>query len=378
MADTQSTFRNQTHGVVCREFDKDGKPIKESDPRMIKAELPELLPCYRGNLVPKKEGSNKNYITAEWKDDTPNVSYPPDVTHGEDVVVFQLNDSDKYYWRTTGRSKGLRNTEQTTVGHAATPEVHSELTSDDMYTAGVDTEQGKVNLFKTSTKNGEPFGWSFLVDTKQGSLTISADSGCQIQINPHVPEIYLTLPGEVGHIRLTNKNIVFFTPEDMTLVAKRQIVLNRPVITHENTEGNGATVINSKNIALNASGSFVVTAPASQIDGNLVVPKTAVIGDTYSPQYNNSGVGPTYTPVKTNTANGGASVGANAANTNGDGNIGKRHAAAFEDLQTAIHAIANALIVIHNVCDDHPPVLDQANTAMASVTASKLNKVLGE
>jgi hypothetical protein len=357
-----------------------GYALKNKDPnsRTLLVWVPELLPGYQGNAVAVEEGKSTNYITAEWRDETSNTIYPPDIRKGEDVVIAKAIDSAQWYWKASGRSKDLRTTEQTTQGYAANPEPHDTLTHEDMYMQGVDTTEGKVNLFKTSQKNEEPFGWSFLVDTKAGTMTIADSSGCQIVVNPNVPEIILTLPN-LAFLKLTEKNATLFAPEDITISSKRQIVINSPIVTIENNEGDSALAINSKNMAVNASDSFVVNSKCSQLGGNVVVPESLVTGPVYSPNYNNADVGQTYQGVSTNPGAGSSSTPANSPNTQGGSAItSDRNGTAWQDINASVNAVCDALQIIQNSCLGHPSISSQISTARSKAASSKMNRTTGE
>jgi hypothetical protein len=365
-------------GSTFEELEGVAVETKERETRELKIWVPEKLPGYTGNVVAVEEGKGVNYITAEWRDESDNKQYPPDIRKGENVLAYQLKDSPKWYWKSSGRAKQLRTTEQNIQGYAANPEVHEKLTSDDMYMQGVDTEKGQVNLFKTSQKNGEPFGWSGLVDAKAGTLTIADSTGCQIVINPNVPEIILTLPN-LSFIKLTEKNATIFAPEDLTISSKRQIVINSPIVTIENKEGAGACVINSNNMSVNASSSFVVDSKCSQVGGDVVIPKHLTSGEIHAPNYNNASVGQTYTGAQSNTGAGSATTPSNAPNTQGGGGIGNtRNTTAWQDNKVAIDAICDALAIIQSVCDGHPGISAQISVARAAAISSKMERTKGE
>jgi hypothetical protein len=197
-------------------------------------------------------------------------------------------------------------------------------------------------------------------------------------INPNIPEIILTLPN-LSFMKLTEKNVNIFAPEDITISSKRQIVINSPIVTVENNEGASALAINSKNMSVNASDSFVVNSQCSQLGGNVVVPETLVSGPIYSPNYNNASVGTPYTGVSTNTGAGSASTPSNSPNKEGGSGItNQRNTCAWQDMNAAINSICDALNIIQSVCHGQPSISGQISSARSSSNISKMNRTLGE
>jgi hypothetical protein len=353
---------------------------KAPDDRYLRVHSSQILPCYTGNAVPVLDGKSANYIDAEWRDESSNTMYPPDINQGEAVILYQLANSHKWYWKSDGRNKDLRTTEQSTTGYMANPAPHTseEMTIDNMYTQGVDTTKGEVNLFHTSQKNEEPFGWSCKVDTKSGIFTLSDSTGCQVVVEPGIPQITLSIPNQ-SYVRLTGKVVNIMAAEDIILCAKRQLVIDSPAISHSNQEGGGTTVLDAKNVSINASESFTITAPATQFDGNVVMPQTAVIGEVWSPSYNAAAVGTPHTPSEINIGNGDCSSPSNPPNPHGENSVtNERNGTGWQNIDASINAICDALSIIESSCLGKPSISGQISTARQESKSSKMERLKGE
>lgn len=93
---------------------------------------------------------------------------PPSVRRGERVEIFQVADQDKYYWRELGIDDHLRKLDTIIIALSNTQDEEvTELTADNTYWIEFSTQSKKLAIV-TSQSDGEPFGYEFFLDTKEG------------------------------------------------------------------------------------------------------------------------------------------------------------------------------------------------------------------
>lgn len=172
------------------------------------------------------EVSTSNTVTAEWNGAS-NHKYAPLIKKKEQVKVFQIGNSDKFYWEPLGRDSNLRTLDRARVEWSATPVVGQEKTDDNTYHAEVDTVQGYAR-FKTSKANGEPAAYAINVDTKNGQFTVADDTGNKVFIDSVSKIIHLSNQ-DGSTVHLENKNCNVEVPEVLTIKAGKIIYLDAPV-----------------------------------------------------------------------------------------------------------------------------------------------------
>lgn len=129
-------------------LDKDGNEYQMS------LDLGTTVPCHWFNL-------HSNRDTA------------PDVRRNERVLIWRMGDSDKFYWSETNLDQNHRKLETVRNVYSATrDENDNEVTPDNHYFTEISTHKKKLTLH-TTTADGEPFSYDIILDTKDGSLTVT-------------------------------------------------------------------------------------------------------------------------------------------------------------------------------------------------------------
>ena len=108
---------------------------------------------------------------------------PPNIRRNERVQIYQLGDSQTYYWTTLYDDSYLRRLETVIWAFSnTTDEETKELDHSNTYFMEVSTHKGLVGLY-TSKSNDEPFAYTVQLNTKEGYLTIKDDIGNYINLN---------------------------------------------------------------------------------------------------------------------------------------------------------------------------------------------------
>ena len=155
-------------------------------------------------------------ITAEWMPSEGNRITPPNVRRGETVEIWRIGDSDQFYWKSLHTQPGLRTLESSIHAWGANPKLdNSPRTSDNSYTFEVSTHKQLVT-FKTSQKNGEPFGYTFQLNTKTGQFTIEDHTHNFIHLDSAKRDI---------HLKNSTGSEVYINDKDIKITAVRDLIV---------------------------------------------------------------------------------------------------------------------------------------------------------
>lgn len=174
-----------------------------------------------------------NVIDAEWLSLGSNRVTAPDVRRGEQVLIYQYADSDKFYWQPTGKTDWLRKLETVIFAISATrDEADTELRVDNTYSVEM-SSHGKHVTLRTSKADGEPFAYTFQFNAKEGVVTLTDDAGNFFELDSG--EMRLTLENRRGtKVVLDKDNILFKAVADLvadvgqnaTLVVGKDLTLD--------------------------------------------------------------------------------------------------------------------------------------------------------
>lgn len=111
-------------------------------------------------------------ITARWLPFGSNRKTAPDVRRGEKVCIWQYGDADKYYWSELEYNGKLRKLETVVFMISNTKVEEEEPTNENTYFFLWSTHDKMIQLH-TGTSDDEPFGYDFLLNTKDGNFQIT-------------------------------------------------------------------------------------------------------------------------------------------------------------------------------------------------------------
>lgn len=110
-------------------------------------------------------------VTARWLAMGSNRKTAPDVRRGEKVLIWKFADADKYYWSSLEYDPKLRKLETIILAISNTQKEKDDADGDNTYFLEFSTHNKRIHLH-TSVSDGEPFGYDFLFDTKNGTVTL--------------------------------------------------------------------------------------------------------------------------------------------------------------------------------------------------------------
>lgn len=215
---------------------------RASKSRMIKVFLREMSPFAGGDIGDKTQNetfstvdekgnktpgkvSTTNCIVADYFGMNSNSAFPPDIVAGEQVIVLQYADEDKYYWMSAGRDDNMRKGELARWSVSNDKSTSKELSEANTYFAELDTKLAKRIRLHTSKSNGEAFGYDIVIDAANSNINITDDAGNSIVI-----------------------------------------LSDQSVVQMKNASGS-AVCLNKEMIQLMASGTVYIKAPAIKLDG---------------------------------------------------------------------------------------------------------------
>ena len=173
---------------------------KNEGSKFISVYLPESLPYYEGELTDRPAKIKRTILTAngekedltlfkkatvkaEWKKEN-NQPLAPRVKKGEFVDIYELIDTNLYYWQVSGDSTFTRRNDRILKvfsGNGGSTETDSPQTKENTYGFELDPSTGIVRLW-TSAANGEKStfdidlnGKAGIISIKAGDLTIQLD-----------------------------------------------------------------------------------------------------------------------------------------------------------------------------------------------------------
>lgn len=165
-------------------------------------------------------------ITARWLPFSSNRKTAPDVRRGEKVAIWKFADADKYYWSSLEYEAHLRKLETVIYTFSNTQDEAASSNTDTTYFIEISTHNKMIQLH-TSTSDGEPFGYDFVLNTKEGTFQIRdtieniifLDSGAKRIVMKNAAESFIDLNAEDLFINVV-RNMVTKVGGNMTTVVE--------------------------------------------------------------------------------------------------------------------------------------------------------------
>ena len=142
-------------------------------------------------------------VTARWLPFSSNRKTAPDVRRGEKVAIWKFADADKYYWSELEYEAKLRKLETVIYAFSNTQSESADSTPDTTYFIEISTHNKMIQLH-TSTSDGEPFGYDFVLNTREGTFQLRdtvenilfLDSGAKRFVMKNAAESFIDLNAE--------------------------------------------------------------------------------------------------------------------------------------------------------------------------------------
>lgn len=233
-----SQLKPASYGIVAsnkalNSFEIEVTPVE--DLPMIDGEISENVSVDEVNgtdsagTAYQEATTQSNTVTATWLPiSEPNRQTPPDVRRGEQVMLYQFGDADKYYWVTTRSDLSLRRLETVIYAFNAFTADGTDVNDESCYVFGISSHQKKIWL-TTSKKNGEPFAYAIELDLDYGKFTITDDAENSFTLDS--VERHLRMQNGDGSFLELNKKIWNATAPDEINFNTKQYNLNAQSIT---------------------------------------------------------------------------------------------------------------------------------------------------
>lgn len=169
--------------------------------------------------------STSNAIRARWLPfGNTNRRTSPDIRRGERVMLWKMGDADRFYWTSLGMDDAYRKLETVIFTWSATRDEDADSTDpDNCYSLEICTHTKQVT-FRTVKADGEPFAYTFQINTKEGAVVLTDDVGNYITLDS--ADTLIRAENIAGaFFELNRKNINFFAPENISGEATKNISL---------------------------------------------------------------------------------------------------------------------------------------------------------
>ena len=199
--------------------------------------------------------TSDNTIPCKWLPLGDNRVTPPDWRRGERVLIYQYNNEDQYYCVSMGWDRHLRKLETAVYAWSATTdEKDTTINKDNSYAFEVSTHAKHITL-TTTNKNGEPFKYTFQINTGDGVVTLTDDAGNYFELDSSATKI--TLENIDGtSLTLDKEQIIGICKDSMSFTATNSISFDCKTFNIKSTTTN-----------IKASDSTNVTSPVTNFSG---------------------------------------------------------------------------------------------------------------
>lgn len=211
----------------------------------VDGELSDNFDTVEANTV-TSDGESKlnttrtsNVLTATWLPKTARLKTAPDVRKGERVLIWKMENTNRYFWEELGLDPELRKLESVIYIFSANPNesVH-EVSIDSCYFFEVNTRTGTVT-FSTSAANGEVTRYLTQFNAMEGTFTLS-DSQGNINFINSVDGIMQSQNSHGSNFILNGPNITAKAPTNIILEAGADVDIKAG--SSVKIDGGGSTI----------------------------------------------------------------------------------------------------------------------------------------
>jgi hypothetical protein len=261
------------------------------DETILEVMIPELVPAAEGevdkdykekilkvkvkNLAPggKSEATIRisETVKCEYIGHRSNVSIP-NIYLGEQVQVFQIGGTDRYFWKEKGRDDTIRTTEHVRFRIANKLKTVEDLNDSNTYFIEMDTRKGRRKIhISTSHGTKELVAYDIKIDTDKSTVEIVDDAGNGFKLHSIDPGTGF------GHWRLWNREQSFLdiNGPDAVLTTLKSVTVNSPSVTVNCAilvaNATATATVNTPLFTVNATVAAIIKSPLTTIDGKLVV-----------------------------------------------------------------------------------------------------------
>jgi hypothetical protein len=162
----------------------------------------------------------------------------PNIHLGEQVIVYQIGYTDRYYWKEMGRDDSIRTTEHLKLRIANKTKTVEDLNDENTYFIEMDTREGKRGIhISTSKGTGEKCEYDIKINTDDSTVEIKDDIGnsCKLSSKDHR---WLMKNASGSSFDMHKEDATLITPKtvkvispEVTINAEKSVLVNSPLTT---------------------------------------------------------------------------------------------------------------------------------------------------
>lgn len=215
-------------------------------------------------------------MNATWMSREANRLTCPNVEAGEELLIWQYEDTGKLYWEPRNTNKVSRKLETRTEAFAADPSgnENTKRTEDNSYIFEVSAHK-KIITISTSDKNDELAKFKFQLNGGSGFASLQDSEGQEVTMNPTENRISV-INAEDVEIHLQGKDLTVNVPADETHTVQGNFTITVNGVAYIKAET--ATIESTMNTILGPTkidGPLEVTGPTKLNGADSPVPITA-------------------------------------------------------------------------------------------------------
>lgn len=159
-------------------------------------------------------------VTAKWLKFNSNRITAPDVRRNDQVLIWRLGNTDRYYWSDMNVSN-IKRLETVVYAWSADPKNPMKDDLSNAYFLEMSTHNKSITL-QTSQANGEPFGYTLQLNTDEGRYVITDTAENIIYMDS--AETVIGFKNALGaEFKLDKKNIYGYAPDGMNFKAANTV-----------------------------------------------------------------------------------------------------------------------------------------------------------
>lgn len=362
---------------------------KVYDTRLLKVYVTELAPYISGEIKDltgkekvslfnndKKESedieiNSTNIVTAEYFGLATNRVFPPDIRKGEQVLIIQYRDIDKFFWISLGRDDKLRRKEVFRLAVSNDDAIDKDIDEENTYFVEMDTLFNKRIRLITSKSDGEKYKYSVVIDAKNHYVAVYDDDDNEFILESDIPRLKMKNKSK-SLIDINDECIFLACKKDISVTAGRQFVLKTPTETRIVDK---VSLLKTHKQTIEANSIFM-DCPAVEVNGVLKVHDMIFTPLTVSTVYNTGPLGADYEKGETNVKTG-SSVSNDAVPPAANPGTGQRHCVAWEQNDpnmTTISACFAAIQAIHSSGPHSTVIPFQSIIPTSAISIMPMNK----
>ncbi len=195
-------------------------------------------------------------VTAKWLKFNTNRVTAPDVRRNDQVLIWRLGNTDRYYW-TDMNVSNVKRLETVVYAWSADPKNPVKDDLSNAYFLEISTHNKSITL-QTSQSNGEPFGYTLQLNTDEGRYIITDTAENIVYLDS--AETVIGFKNALGtEFKLDKKNIYGYAPDSMKFKAVNTVAFECKDFTLDATNSIKFT---TKDWTVNATSSIGFTTGA--------------------------------------------------------------------------------------------------------------------